>query len=122
MKTIKIFALTAVILAIGISNINAKKPTKNTSTKKMAKTVEKDLVRSFLEEDISQFVINDKKTKVTVTLRICKNCCIEILKVEGATEKVQALLKETINSAKVKTNEICKYRRFKVPLTFVYRK
>lgn len=121
MKTFKFLVVFAIAIGIGIGNVQAKRAVKEVAVSEMVKSVRKDLAMSFKEENISLFVDNNQKTKVTVTLRVCKDCCIQVVKVEGASERILKLIKETINTKKVKTDEICKYRMFRVPLTFVYR-
>ncbi|MGQ1785780.1 MULTISPECIES: hypothetical protein [unclassified Saccharicrinis] len=121
MKTIKFLTLAVLIFCTGFGNVRAEKVDKEGTIKKMVKHVQKDISRSFLDEDISLFVENGNRTKVYVTLRVCNDCCIVVLDVEGATEEIRKLIKDTINNNKVKTDEICKYRSFRVPLTFVYR-
>ena len=121
MKAIKIL-LVAVILGIGIGQVQANTLNKEMTVEQMEKEVERSLVQTFNNIDMSQFVEDGKKIKVVVTLKVCKSCCIEVVKIEGASEEIQELLKKTINTGKVKTDEICKYRRFRVPLTLMYRK
>ena len=121
MKAIKFLAVAVVVLFVGVGNMQAVKLNQQEVIKQMVKEIQRDISRSFLNKDIELFVDNGEKTRVFVTLRVCNNCCIEVLKVEGATKEIQALVKKTINKDKVKTDEICKYRRFRVPLTFVYR-
>ncbi|WP_075590497.1 hypothetical protein [Labilibacter marinus] len=120
MKNLKFLVVFAVVLGIGIGNVQAKKAVKEVTTTQMVKSLKKDLILSFKEENIGLFVENDKKTTVTVTLRVCKDCCIQVMEVEGGSERIQKLVKETINTKKYKADEICKYRKFRVPLTFVY--
>ena len=121
MKTIKFLAVAVVVLFVGVGNMQAVKLSQQEALKQMVKEIQRDISRSFLNEDIKLFVDNGAKTQVYVTLRVCNNCCIQVLKVEGATKEIQALVKKTINKDKVKTDEACKYRRFRVPLTFIYK-
>lgn len=116
------FLVAAMVLFMGNANVQAVNLTQNEVTQKMAKQIKKDLKRSLLGEDIGRYVKNNNRANILLTIRVDKDSNIKILKAEGSSEEVRNWLKETINSADVKTDEASKYRMFRVPLTLVYRK
>ncbi len=122
MKTINLILAVGLFMLLGISDLGATNLNQEDLVEQMTKEIQQDIKKSFLDEDIGLFVEKGKKAKVYLTLRVCKDCCIEVLKVEGGDEELQKLVRSTINRNNVKTSEICKYRWFRVPLTLIYRK
>ncbi|SMO72904.1 hypothetical protein SAMN06265379_10626 [Saccharicrinis carchari] len=115
------FLTVLLVLFMSIGNVQAEKLNQKEVIRKMAKQIQKDIKRSFIDEDLSLYVGKNEKAKLLVTVRVDRDSHIKVLKTEGESEEFRNWVRSTINNRELKTDSLCKYRVFRFPITFVYK-
>lgn len=124
MKSIKFVSVFFLVLAIGIIPVPITASNKNnpkTSDQKFVRDARHAIRKAFRNEGVKKFVDEDLKSTVFVTFRVDKNRQLKVLKIENCGDEISNLIKKVISEDYITLNESCKYRQFRVPITFVYK-